>query len=262
MAFFRIIFFLLLLTPAMLFLSGCYDDTFLSTMKGEEDFVAPYDVVLKDDDDALRTTYFKIPDISTSGNYTANPNGETDNVVLDKTTGLMWTRCSSYEVDPDATPNSGDEFFEMDKTSGCTQTPKTMEWIRAAEFCKKTMNGIDSSGNDTLPHYAGYNDWRLPRIPELMSLLNFTTADPAIDSTSFPNTINATDGGYWTFTSKLFIGDYYETIDHGWIVFFKSAWAQSASFTNITDFRRKLKTDLTFEKKYVRCVRGGIKDPL
>lgn len=262
MAFFRIIFFLLFFAPAMFFLSGCYDDAFLEAMKEEIDFIAPFDVVLSDEDEAIRTTYFQIPDINTTGNYTVNPesvagvtthgtaaDGE-DNVVLDNTTGLMWMRCTAIDKD------------NADTTDDCSGTHAPVEWIYAAEFCKKTMNGIDSSGNDTLPHYAGFNNWRLPRISELMSIINFNNSDPAIDITVFPNTINLTDGGYWTFTSKLFIGDYYETIDHGWIVFLKTSNAQASSFTNIVDFRRKQKANLTYEKQYVRCVRGGIEDPI
>ena len=129
-----------------------------------------------------------------------------------------------------------------------------MEWIYAAEFCKKAMNEMNSGAG-----YAGYTDWRLPRIPEFISIINFNGSDPIVNQTSFPGTVNAVDGGYWTFTSKLFVGDYFETLDYAWILFFKSSWAQSASLTNISDFRKK--TDYsTSEKQYVRCVRGGIVD--
>jgi len=250
----------------MIFLSGCYDDRFLEAMNEEEDFIAPFDVVLNDIDEATRTTYFAIPDLDTTGNYTINPesvegvtthgiaaDGE-DNVVLDKTTGLMWTRCSMYESDPDATPDSGDETNEMDKTSACGNTPKSIEWIYAADFCKKTMNEMNAGAG-----YAGFTDWRLPRLAELISIINFNSTDPIVNQSAFPGTINVTDGGYWTFTSKLFVGEYFETIDYAWIIFFKSSWAQSTSLTNIADFRKK--TDYsTSEKQYVRCVRGGIVD--
>jgi hypothetical protein len=250
MKFIKIIILLAAITPFMFILSGCSGDTFLDAMKEEEDFIAPFDVVLTDEDAALRTTYFKIPDVNTTGSYTVNPDGsgnptdpldDSDNVVLDNTTGLMWTRCTAVDKDT------------MDKKELCDDTHVAMEWINAVELCRIKMNA--GAG------YAGYKDWRLPRVPEMMSLLNLSNPDPVIANIVFPNTVNAIDGGYWTFTSKLFIGDYYETIDYGWVVFFKSSWAQSSSFTNLVDFRRKLKVDLTFEKQYVRCVRGGIIDP-
>ncbi len=238
----------------MIFLSGCYDDRFLEAMNEEEDFIAPFDVVLNDDDAALRTTYFDIPGVDTSGGYTINPDPMTgnpnpaadgvDNVVLDKKTGLMWSRCTAIDKD------------NIDTTAICSESHTPMEWIYAAEFCKKKMNEMNGGTG-----YAGYTNWRLPRVPELISIINYNNEDPAIDASVFPNTISNTNEGYWTFTSKLFIGDYFETIDYGWIVFFNSSNAQSPSFTNIVDFRKKLKTDLNFEKQYVRCVRGGIEDP-
>jgi len=250
MNFIRIIIFLAVISPFMAALSGCDNDAFLDAIHEEEDFIAPFDVVLTDDDAALRTTYFKIPELNTIGNYTENPDADgnatavidgLDNVVADNITKLMWTRCTAKDKDT------------MDKTANCTESHSTMEWIYAVELCKIKMN----SGSG----YAGYKDWRLPRVPELTSLINFDSNDPVIDTGAFPNAVNSVDCGYWTFTSKLFIGDYFETIDNGWIVFTMSSWAQTSSFTNLVDFRRKQKLDLTYEKQYVRCVRGGIKDP-
>ncbi len=251
----RIIILLTAIAPFMSLLSGCYNDSFLDAVKEEEDFIAPFDVVLTDDDAALRTTYFPIPDVNTSGNYTVNPDTSgnstpaadgSDNVVMDNTTGLMWTRCTAKDKDT------------MDKKAMCNDSHDKMEWIYAVELCKIKMNGLK---------YHGYEDWRLPRVSELMSIVSYknsVTADPAINITAFPGTINSIDEGYWTFTSKLFIGDYYETIDHGWIVYFKQSapgFQSGAALTNNVDFKKKLKDDLSFEKQYVRCVRGGIKDP-
>lgn len=269
----RIIFILAVMAPFFSALSGCGDDSFLDAMKEEEDFIAPFDVVLPDGD-AVRTTYFKVPGLNTKGNYTVNPDTTpgtaaegAENVVRDNVTGLMWSRCSAYLDDPDGTPGNGDESYKMDTTAGCTKTSAAMEWIYAAEFCKIKMNGIDASGKPTLPAYAGYRNWRLPRVPELMSIINFdnsVTEDPQIEKNIFPGTVNTQDHGYWTFTSKLFIGDYFETIDYGWIVYFKQSdpgFQSGAGRPKSVDFKRKLKEDMSFEKQHVRCVRGGIEDP-
>lgn len=256
MKFIKIIILLAAITPFMFTLSGCSADAFLDAMKEEEDFIAPFDVVLTDEDAALRTTYFMIPSVNTNGNYTVNPDNDgnatsavngSDNVVLDNTTGLMWTRCTGKDKDI------------MDKTSLCADSHAAMEWIYAVELCKIKMNA--GSG------YAGYKDWRLPRVPELMSIVsynNLVAANPAIDVTAFPGTINNIDKGYWSFTSKLFIGDYYETIDYGWVVFFKQStpgFQSGAAATNNVDFKKKMRIDFSLEKQYVRCVRGGIIDP-
>jgi hypothetical protein len=255
MKFIKIIILLAAIIPFMFILSGCYGDAFLDAMKEEEDFIAPFDVVLTDEDAALRTTYFPIPGVNTSSNYTVNPDGDgnatlavdgDDNVVLDNTTGLMWTRCTAIDKDT------------MDNKAYCSEIHAPMEWIYAVEFCKIKMNAVK---------YRGHEDWRLPRVSELNSIVSYNnsvSSDPAINITVFPGTVNIIDQGYWTFTSKLFIGDYYETIDHGWVIYFKQSnpgFQSGAAATNNVDFKRKLKGNLLFEKQYVRCVRGGIKDP-
>lgn len=263
----KFIIFLFASIPFFVQSSGCFDDSFLDSIKEEEDFVSAFDVALSDNSETFRTVYFRLPPLDTSGNYTVNSvtepgtakDGE-DNVVVDNTTGLMWTRCSAYiKSDPDGASDSGDEVYDIDRTGGCTESPAKISWIKAADFCKVTMN----SGSG----YAGYTDWTVPKISELVSIINFYTPDPddpQIDITAFPNTINTTNSGYWSFTSRLFIGTYYETIDYGWIVFFTQSGTgfQLPSFTNSADFRAKFKADYSdYESQYIRCVRGGVEEP-
>lgn len=92
------------------------------------------------------------------GSYEIDPGG----TVLDTVTGLMWQR------NVDAGPGDGGGFI----------------WSAALEHC------------DSLT-LAGHADWRLPSRIELVSLVDFTRAEPAIAADVFPGTPSA-----WHWTSS------------------------------------------------------------
>ncbi len=112
-------------------------------------------------------------------------------VVIDRATGLMWAA-------------DGNE-------AGCNNG--------------NTINWYDGSGSDLSDYpalsyaaglsLAGFTDWRLPNINELLSIVDYSTSIPAIDTTLFPNTGTGADVKYWsstTFcvvTSKALIVDFY-----------------------------------------------------
>lgn len=116
-----------------------------------------------------------------------------DDVVKDNATNLMWQKS-----------DSGAE----------------MQWDEALLYCED----LD---------YAGFDDWRLPDVQELRSIVKYDIYDPAIDTSVF-------DGGssyYWTSTTSAHIND------SAWFVYF--------------DFGhdgRGGKSDVN----YVRCVRSGL----
>ncbi|MDD5593100.1 MAG: DUF1566 domain-containing protein, partial [Candidatus Omnitrophica bacterium] len=90
--------------------------------------------------------------------YTDNGDG----TITDNRTGLMWLKdASNYN-------------------SGSSQT-----WENALSGCESFT-------------YAGYSDWRLPNVRELMSIVNYGTYSPAINTTYFSNTQS---GGYWSSTT-------------------------------------------------------------
>jgi hypothetical protein len=90
-----------------------------------------------------------------------------------------------------------------DKASGLMWQQETggeMNWGSALSYCE----------NSSL---AGYSDWRLPTIKELVSIVDWSKDNPAIETEYFPNTMSSY---YWSSTSRhstralyvYFIGSY------------------------------------------------------
>ena len=114
-----------------------------------------------------------------------------DNVVIDLNTGLMWQ-----------------------------QTIPTTDytWSNANSYC----SGLT---------YAGYDDWRLPTPKELLTIVDNSRYNPAIDTTYFPNTPS---GYFWSSST------YADLTAYAWYVNFDSG--------NVNG----IKKSITY---YVRCVR-------
>ncbi len=85
--------------------------------------------------------------------------------VLDKDTGLMWKICSEGQ-----TWNS--------ETRACDLVANEYQWDDAIEL-PETLN---KNGG-----FAGYQDWRMPNIKELLSLVERRCQNPAINLDVFPN---------------------------------------------------------------------------
>jgi len=66
--------------------------------------------------------------------------------------------------------------------------PSTYNWQGALYYC------------ETLT-LASHNDWRLPKVNELQSLVDYTRYNPSINTTFFPNTVSS---GYWSSTTSAY----------------------------------------------------------
>ena len=122
-----------------------------------------------------------------------------DGTISDAQTGLMWMQCS-YGQAYDGGDTNADGFI-------CEGSPTFGSWQQAFAWA------ADSNANSTY----GYNDWRLPNIKELGSIVDFGSAKPAINQSIFPNTIS---GPYWSSTPSranvlqtIFIG--FQAGDYG-----------------------------------------------
>ncbi len=91
--------------------------------------------------------------------------------VLDTCTGLMWTQ--------DPVDVNGD---------GRTDQADVTDWSDALGAC------------DTL-QVGGYDDWRLPNVRELLSIVDYGRSDPAIDPVFHAPVVLAETGYYWSSTS-------------------------------------------------------------
>ncbi len=116
-----------------------------------------------------------------------------NNTVTDSTTGLTWARGASMA---------------------------TMTWQEALEWCS----------NMTL---AGFDDWRLPSIKELFSIVEIEAGNPATDTAVFPDALLAY---YWSSTTSA----YYP--DEAWLINFSTGESAYGEKTG------------TY---YARAVRGG-----
>ncbi|MBX3184885.1 MAG: DUF1566 domain-containing protein [Polyangiaceae bacterium] len=84
-----------------------------------------------------------------------------DGTVLDNVTGLLWQRATALT---------------------------TLTWANARSYC----DGLVLGGRD---------DWRLPERIELVSLVDYTKNNPAVDGVSFPNVLNL-GNRYWANTPQ------------------------------------------------------------
>lgn len=93
---------------------------------------------------------------------------DTDKVLIDRATGLMWA---------------------TDGERGGCDGNREDDWAYAIAYARGLV-------------FAGFTNWRLPTILELITLIDFGRSSPAIDVSLFPN---FEEGDYWTSTTAAYL---------------------------------------------------------
>ncbi len=131
-----------------------------------------------------------------------NFNGTGDDVTVDNNTKLMWMT-GTADTDGDGDIDGDDK----------------VAWQDAVDYCDDLV-------------YAGFDDWYLPDIFMLLTIVNYGTYSPAIDTTVFDCELS----NYWSSTTGAY------NADHAWDVHFRNGYDNCFIKTNYY---------------YVRCVRDG-----
>lgn len=113
-----------------------------------------------------------------------NARGET---VTDNKTTLVWMRCA---------------LGQQWNGSACTGEPQAMDWNGANAVVAR----LNREG------YAGHNDWRLPMLPELASIVERQCFHPRMNETVFPG---APSSVFWSSMEKSGPAGYAYTLDFG-----------------------------------------------
>ncbi len=106
-----------------------------------------------------------LPFYGQDAQYETNPMGYTDNgdgTVTDHVTVLRWQQCTA------GTENDGD--YDCDDGLSTTYS-----WSQAEEYCDNLI-------------FATFDDWRLPQINELQSIIDYGEDKPTFSPSYFPNT--------------------------------------------------------------------------
>lgn len=108
-----------------------------------------------------------------------------DGTITDLNTGLMWEKKNSLDGPPDSSnlhaANNNYTWFVNEGNAGDT----IWDWL----------DDVNAEGGIG---FAGYNDWRIPNVKELQSIVDYGRTGPAIDPI-FGDTAN---GQHWSSTTS------------------------------------------------------------
>ncbi len=122
-----------------------------------------------------RIMHDRITGSFTTGQKRALTFTDNGNTVSDSKTGLIWKKCA-------------DGLSGLDCSSGLATTTT---WVNASTTCNN-LNGSN---------YQGRNDWRLPSIEELLTIINYSAMLTANFENFFPNAPQTTSAySFWSST--------------------------------------------------------------
>jgi len=134
--------------------------------------------------EAEQTCRSDLEEYTPTSRFVMNDDGST---VTDDITKMMWMRCS---------------LGQMWNGKACAGTAGTYSWHEA----NKAVERINETG------YAGHNDWRLPLVPNLASIVERRCLNPRINTKVFPSTPL---GPFWSSMEKMGAPEFAYIIDFG-----------------------------------------------
>lgn len=154
-----------------------------------------------------QTCITTMPESTPTARFTDNKDG----TVTDNQTLLMWKRC----------------------TEGVTLNDNGTPDDMSDDFCAGTLPGVAYSWQGGLQHidtintttgFTGKNDWRLPNIKELTSIVELSCNNPAINLSVFPDapdSNNSFAGEFWSSSVEISLSSYFRTVkiytgEDGW----------------------------------------------
>ena len=149
------------------------------------------DATLNDDSDG--NAGFSLTRLNSDGSeYSGSGDYGTDpwSCVLDNVTGLIWEVKTN-----DNTLRDRDEGFTWYDSSTADGTPSDQDTGDFVDYVNG--NAEVNSGNGL----CGQTNWRLPTVQELVGISDFSTYEPVVDTSYFPN---SRTGAYeWSWTADL-----------------------------------------------------------
>ena len=149
------------------------------------------DATLNDDSDG--NAGFSLTRLNSDGSeYSGSGDYGTDpwSCVLDNVTGLIWEVKTN-----DNTLRDRDEGFTWYNSSTADGTPSDQDTGDFVDYVNG--NAEVNSGNGL----CGQTNWRLPTVQELVGISDFSTYEPVVDTSYFPN---SRTGAYeWSWTADL-----------------------------------------------------------
>jgi hypothetical protein len=125
------------------------------------------------------------------------------------------------------------EFLDSGDT--VTDTSTGLMWQKATHTVKQNWEGAMLACEAL--SFGGFSDWRLPSKAELMSIVDYTKYDPAVDSK-----FTTEKDYYWTSTTYAKADEGAATFSKSWCINFKDGMVEGMPKADIF---------------YVRAVRGG-----
>lgn len=128
---------------------------------------------------------------------------QTWHCVLDEITGLAWeVKQPGDGVYGNRGLHDADDVFTWYNPNKSANGGAIGDWNRRYAQCTGYVEGQPTTycnieefvSRVNRRGFCGFNDWRLPTLTELASLVNFGRTSPAVDTAYFPNT----KGFYWS----------------------------------------------------------------